>query len=339
MRPFVLRGSGSLPLVLRRPTAPTSSLASLGLAGPPLSARHLESSPTPSPPLAARGLGRAALAAFVFAVASSTTGGARAEVCAEAGRAQGGPLAGGTDAADFGAIPEACAGTDLGMRLRGTALVASSNPDFFGAVVATSTLRLRHRIARSSRTWLTLAADLLAYRYVVNGPVASQDFAFGPPTLGLHRSLGEWPRTAATVYARALLPLDTARGSGVRTGFEVGVTGRRHLGTTSRAGIQGGAAMLAALVVIAGQAHPAFQPVALAEGWFAPRPCFGLSAGVSGRAEVSPDPTFLTLAPRVAARLALRHGLTAAALVEVPVVGADRTDLIAALYFGWAAAP
>jgi hypothetical protein len=278
----------------------------------------------------------AALVAFVVAAVLGVTA-ARAEICTEAARAQGGPLAGGTDAADFGAIPEACSGTDLGLRLRGTALVASANPDFFGAVVATSTLRLRQRLTRSSRIWLTLAADLLTYRYVVNGPVASQGFGFGPPTVGLHRALGEWPRTATAVYGRALLPLDTARSSGVRTGLELGLTGRRQLGTTGRAGVQGGVAMIAPFVVVAGQTHTVFEPVALLEAWFAPRPRLGLSAGLSVRAEVSPDPTFLTLAARVAARLALRHGLAAAMLLEVPVTGEDRTDLISAFYLGWAA--
>ena len=316
-----MTGSGSLPLALRHGTSPTPPLAALGLAGLPRSAWQ----------------SRAALACCLFAWSFLPATRAHCEVCSGSGRVQGGPLAGGTDAADFGAIPEACSGTDLGLRLRGTALVASANPDFFGAVVATSTLRLRQRLTRSSRTWLTLAADLLTYRYVVNGPVASQGFGFGPPTLGLHRAVGEWPRTAASVYGRALLPLDTARGSGVRTGLELGLTGRRELGTTRRAGVQGGVAMLAPLVVVAGQTHTVFEPVALLEGWFAPRPRLGLSAGLSARAEVSPDPTFLTLAPRAAARLALGHGLAAAMLVEVPVAGEDRTDLIAAFYLAWLA--
>jgi hypothetical protein len=288
--------------------------------------------------------GRAVRAAFIFLglVAAMVAGAGRAranaDVCTDPRGAALGPLAGGTDAADFGAIPEACAGTDVGMRLRATVLVASANPDFYGAVVATSTLRLRHRLARSSWTWLTLAADLATYRYVVNGPVASQGFGFGPPTLGLHRALGDWSRTAATVYARALLPLDTARGSGVRTGLELGVTGRRLLGQEGRAGVQGGLAMLAPIFIVAGQTHTAFKPTALAEGWFAPVPRFAVSAGLEGHVEVSPDPTFLTLAPRGAARLALRHGLSAAMLVEVPVVGQDRTDLVVALHLAWAAA-
>jgi hypothetical protein len=35
----------------------------------------------------------------------------------------------------------------------------------------------------------------------------------------------------------------------------------------------------------------------------------------------------------------MRRGLSAAMLVEVPVVGEDRTDLIVGFYVGWAASP
>jgi hypothetical protein len=266
---------------------------------------------------------------------------ARAEeprpVCADPRQADGGPLAGGTDAADFGAIPEACVGDELGMRLRGSALVASSKPDFYGAVVATSTLRLRHRIGRSSWTWLSLAADLLTFRYVVNGPVASEPFSFGPPTVALHRALGDWPLTAATAYARVMLPLDTARVGGVRTGFELGVTGRRVLGARGRWGLQGGLAVLAPIDIVGGQTHAALQPVGLAEGWFASSPRWALSAGASARAEISPDPTFLTLVPRVAARYAGRGGLSFAVLLEAPVAGEDRTNVIVGFFLAWAA--
>jgi hypothetical protein len=280
---------------------------------------------------------RARAAAVAVAVVLSA-GVARADVCSAPREAAGGPLPGGTDAADFGAIPEACAGTDLALRLRGSLLVASDKPDFFGAVVATSTLRLRHRIGHAGATWLSLAADLLTYRYVVNGPVSSQGFAFGPPTLGLHRALGAWTSTAATAYARVLLPLDTARASGVRAGFELGLTGRHLVGASGRAGVQGGVAMLAPLVFVAGQTHTSLEPAALGEGWFAPGPRLALSAGVAARAEISPDPTFLTLAPRVAARLALRRGLLLAMLAEGPIVGADRTDAIVAFTLAWAEA-
>ncbi|HSZ81966.1 MAG TPA: hypothetical protein VLA14_06790 [Polyangia bacterium] len=277
----------------------------------------------------------ALVAAFMFAVSSR----ARAEVCADAHGAVGGPLAGGTDSADFGAIPEACAATDVSLRLRGTLLVASSMPDYFGEVVAASTLRLRQPLGHSRSTWISLAADLLTYRYTQNAVEAAQGLSLGPLTFGVHRALGDWTRTAATAYVRALLPPDTARQSGQRTGLELGVTGRRLLGGRGRFGVQGGAAMTAPVVIVAGQTHSALQPVALAEAWFAPRPDVALSAGLESRAEIWHDPTFLTLAPRLAARLALRRGLSAALLVEVPVVGEDRTDLVAAFFLGWAAPP
>ena len=191
--------------------------------------------------------GRLALVAAVALVAAPRA--ARAEVC-DARRADGGPLAGGTDSADFGAIPEACSATDLSLRLRGTLLVASSMPDYFGEVVAASTLRLRQQLGRSRWTWISLAADLLTYRYTQNAVEAAQGFSLGPLTFGVHRALGDWPRAAATVYARALLPLDTARQSGQRTGLELGVTGRRLLGAHGRFGVQGGAAMMAPVVIL-----------------------------------------------------------------------------------------
>jgi hypothetical protein len=273
--------------------------------------------------------------AFVFLAAG---GAARADVCGEPRRVDGGPLAGGTDAADFGAIPEACPGTELTLRLRATVLVASSNPDFYGAATASSTLRLRHRLGRTGRTWLSLAADVPTYRYVANAVVVSDGFSLGPPTLGLHRALGNGELTAASVYARVLLPLDTARQSGVRIGFELGGTGRRVLGAGARTGVQGGVALLSPVFVVAGQTHAALQPAALAEAWWATSPRFAMFAGLEGRGELTPDPAFLTLAPRVAFRRALPAGLQLAGLVEVPVVGQDRTDLVFALYLGWAPA-
>ncbi|HEX4405392.1 MAG TPA: hypothetical protein VH560_11225, partial [Polyangia bacterium] len=224
--------------------------------------------------------GRLAVIVMTLALASSR---ARAEVC-DARRADGGPLAGGDDSADFGAIPEACAATDVSLRLRGTLLVASAMPDYFGEVVASSTLRLRQQLDHSRWTWISLSADLLTYRYTQNAVEAAQGLSLGPLTFGVHRAFGDWPRTAATVYARALLPLDTARQNGERTGFELGLTGRRLLGATGRFGVQGGAAMTAPIFFVAGQTHSALQPVALAEAWFAPRPDVALSAGVESRA-------------------------------------------------------
>jgi hypothetical protein len=278
------------------------------------------------------GLGRFGALAFLALVTTSAR--ARAAACPEAWQASGGPLPGGTDAADFGFIPEACAATDVTLRLRATALVASAMPDYYGNVIASSMLRLRHRLGSAGRAWLTVGADVLTYRYVANAVVISDGVGFGPPTVGLHRALGG-ESLAASVYGRALLPLDTARRSGVRTGFELGMTARGELG--ARGGLQGGVALIAPLDVVAGQTHAAFQPLALVEGWFALRTYLALFLGVHGRGEVAPDPAFLTLAPRLALRAALSHGMSLAALAEVPVVGQDRTDAVVALFVGWEA--
>jgi hypothetical protein len=278
----------------------------------------------------------AVVVVLAFGALVVRSGVARAAVCGAPTDANGGPLPGGTDAADFGAIPETCPGTELTLRLRTTVLVASSMPDYYGALALGSTVRLRQRLGGpTGRTWLTVAADALTYRYVVNAVVRSHDVSFGPPTLGLHRTLAEGERTAVSVYGRMLLPLDTARSSGVRLGFELGATARRLLGPRARGGIQGGVALLGPLDVVAGQTHAALQPAGLVEGWFAPQPRFAVFAGAEARAEITPDPAFLTLAPRVAARVSLRHTLSLAALVETPLVGTDRTDVIAAVTLGW----
>jgi hypothetical protein len=223
----------------------------------------------------------------------------------------------------------------VALRLRGTLLVASSAPDFYGNVAAGAMIRARHLLG--PRTWLSLALDAATYRYVANAVVTSNGWGFGPPTLGLHQLVvaGTGPSApAVSVYARALLPLDTARASGVETGLEVGSAVR--FAPRPRLGIEGGVAVAAPLDVTAGQAHAALRPAALVEAWVSPLPYLALFAGAEGRAEVTPDPTFLSIAPRLAARFALRHGVWLALLAEVPVAGADRTDLVAGLYGGWA---
>ena len=94
--------------------------------------------------------------------------------------AAAGPLAGGTETtqpADFGAVPEACPGTDLLLRLRGELVDASGAPDFFGRVIATGTARGRRRI--NGRSWISVAVDLLTYRYVNDAGLVSNTFSFG----------------------------------------------------------------------------------------------------------------------------------------------------------------
>src|SRR5207237_1050397 len=66
---------------------------------------------------------RAVVAVAVAAALLGAPTRARAEACSAPRDAAGGPLPGGTDGADYGAIPDACGATDLGLRLRASALV------------------------------------------------------------------------------------------------------------------------------------------------------------------------------------------------------------------------
>ena len=254
-----------------------------------------------------------------------------ADVCGEVWEAASGPLPGGIGPADFGAIPEACAASEVALRLRGALLVASSKPDFYGSIIAGAMVRARRRI--DPRSWLSIAFDAIDYRYINNGGLASTGASFGPLTIALYRTLFATVTSTTALYGRALLPLDTARQSGVETGLELGGSTRARVG--ARTTVDGGLALTAPLDLISGRAYGRLEPVVLAEAWYAPRPAIAVAAGASVKAEVAPTPTFITAVPRVAGRFALRHRVWLAVLVEVPVAGTDRTDLVASLFAGY----
>ena len=277
-------------------------------------------------------------AALLGCVLSCATGAARAEltggVCPGRFEAADGPLAGGTEAeqpADFGAVAETCPGSDLSLRLRGELFDGSAAPDFEGRIIASATVRARRRI--NGRSGISIALDLLTYQYVNNAGLAGTGPSFGPATVGYHLVLATGARAAVAAYARALLPIATARQNGIETGLELGASGRARLSRRWLA--DGGVSLAGPLVVIGGQAHGQLQPAALAEVWFAPKPAFALFAGASLRSEVAPTSTLVSVIPRVGMRSALAHGLWLAFLAEAPVAGEDRTNAIASVFVGW----
>jgi hypothetical protein len=281
---------------------------------------------------------RSPIAALIGCVLSFAAGAVRADLTGPAcpGRfeAAAGPLAGGTQAeqpADFGAVPDACPGSDLSLRLRGELFDGSAAPDFEGRIIASGTVRARRRI--NARSGISIALDLISYRYVNDAGLASGDPSFGPATIGYHLVLTSGARTTIAAYLRALLPLDTARQSGVETGLELGASGRARLSRRWLA--DGGLSLAAPLVVTAGQSHAQLQPAALAEVWFAPRTAFAMFGGASLRLEVAPTFTLVSVMPRAGMRAALAHGLWMAILAEVPLGGDDRTNVVASLFLGW----
>ncbi len=278
-------------------------------------------------------------AILVAGLLAAAAGAARAalptEACPGPIEASAGPLAGGTattQPADFGAIPEACPGSDLLLRLRGELVDASGAPDFLGRIIATGTGRGRRRI--NARSWISVAVDLATYRYVNDAGLASNTFSFGPATIGYHLVLVARPAAVVAAYARALIPIDTARQLGsLETGGELGAAARARLGP--RWLVDGGLSLAAPVDVTGGQGHGRFEPAALAEAWFAPKPTFAIFGGAAVRWEAAPEATLITLAPRVGLRATLRHGISLAFLAEAPVAGTDRTNVAASLFVGW----
>ncbi len=283
---------------------------------------------------------RRRLAALALAAAASAiAGAARAEplgACAPSFEASGNPLAGGTTTftpADFGTIPEVCPGSEVWLRLRGELLDAADAPDFFGQLIGSATLRARHRVTAWS--WLSLSVDLLEYQFVDNGGLVGTAARFGPATIGYHWTALDRPRGAVALYARALLPIDNPRDSGVQAGLELGASARAPL--RHRLAVDGGLALFAPLDVTGGQVHGWLRTSLLGEAWWSSSPRFALLAGLGAMLQLAPAPDLVALAPRVGVRGGFgRHHLWLGFLAEAPMAGFDRTNVMASAFLGWA---
>jgi len=281
-----------------------------------------------------RGLWRSALSFACLLISVRASAG---DLCPRGGDPAAGPLAGGAGPADFpadfGAVPEACGATDALLRLRGALLVASTMPDYYGRVIGVATLRGRYQLNEQST--LSVAADVLNYHYVSNAGLVSQGASVGPGTIAFQRTFAAGAETAASLYARALVPLDTARQNGVETGLEIGAGLR--MGAGRRWVIDGGLSLATPADVVGGQIHARLVSGALGEAWLRLRPWVALGAGMELRLQVSPDFEVVTAVPRMAVRFRLPRRFWTAILVELPVAGQDRTDLITGLFLGFSA--
>ena len=271
--------------------------------------------------------------AVVLAVLLASPAVGAAEVCPRGNEPATGPLAGGIGPADFGAVPEACAATDASLRLRAELGLASTAPDYDRRFIGAATLRGRYQLGE--RSTVSFAADAFNYHYVSNAGLASHGASVGPGTVAFQRTFAAGAETAASVYARALVPLDSARQNGFETGLEIGGGLRMSLGT--RWIVDGGLALAAPTDVVGGQIHARIVSTALAEAWLRLRSWVAVAAGMDLRLQASPDFEVASAIPRVAARFRLPRRFWTAVLVEVPVAGQDRTDLITGLFLGFSA--
>ncbi len=250
-----------------------------------------------------------------------------AQPCAPAAVASG-PLALGPGPADFGEVAEPCAANQAVARLRGILLV--DTPDFYGAISAGVTLGGRYRIRE--RWWVSGALDMPTWRYTVNAVVASTALDAGPATVAVHRALVTRESFAVAAHVRALVPVDTARRFGLRTGAELGASAIYRPGVRWFA--DGGLTAPTALVVLGGRTHVSVVPAALAEMGFALRSWLALSLGAALRTEVHPSPALLALAARPALRVRTGGGWRFALGADVRLVGVDRTAAAVSLFVG-----
>ena len=273
---------------------------------------------------------RVVIVAWALVLPAAAALAANGDACPHSYEAANGPLAGGIGPADFGAIPAACPATEVAMRARAALLIASTMPDYYGSILGSAMLGGRYQLGE--RSSLSLAVDAVNYRYVNNGGLASTGASFGPPTLAYHHLVMRGARAVTSLYARLLLPIDTARQGGVRAGIELGGSFRLRAG--ARFAFDGGLAVTTTTDVVGGQAHVRLEPVGLAEAWYSFRPAIALFTGAGFRVEAAPDWQLFSVSPRAGARFALRRRLWIAVLAEVLVAGSDRTDVIASVFVG-----
>jgi hypothetical protein len=250
---------------------------------------------------------------------------AQAQPCT--GLVDAGPLLAGPGGTDFGQVPEACASTDLFLRLRGELLADSD--DFYGVLTAGATLRGRWQFW--PRWTLSAAFDPATLRYPINAVITSTGVAVGPATVGLQRTF-TWRRTALAPYARLLLPWDSGRHYGARFGGELGASASYRLRECG--GLRAGLSLPATLTVLGGGGHGLFAPGALVEGVYSPRRWVAFSAGAAARLQAGPRAALSALAARAAARIESRRGWHLALAGDVPFAGEDRTDVTVSIFVG-----
>src|SRR5262249_29866607 len=107
---------------------------------------------------------------------------------------------------------------------------------------------------------------------------------------------------------------------------------QRRLGP--RLTLQGGLAAPGTLALVGEEAHPAFVPAALGEAAWAPRPWVALAAGASARVAFAPAGSLRAVAARAWARFRAGRRWFFALGSELPIAGADRTDVIVSLFAG-----
>ena len=208
-------------------------------------------------------------------------------------------------------------------------------PDYYGSFIGADTLRGR-ATSSGERSTLSFAADVvhLPLRQQRRPRLAGRVGRAGDGRVSPDSSRSG-AATATSLYARVLLPLDTARQSGVATGLELGGSLPDAAGAAGRHRRRAGAGR-------AGRHRRRARPTAAssrsrsAEAWLRLRPWVALCGrGARAPRPSRPNATLSRLCPALAARFAAAAAGLGGRLSSSRWPGRDRTDLMAGLFAGY----
>ncbi|MBX3207863.1 MAG: hypothetical protein KF764_22650 [Labilithrix sp.] len=230
---------------------------------------------------------------------------------------------------DLGVLPEACEATEASLETRAAVLVATS--DLYGSLQAG--VGVRGRAVVAERTWISLWAPSLEYRFVANATVEADRASLGGGVVGAHHRIALGERASVAPFARLLLPTETGFARASRWGGEHGAaaTARLH----ERVEIVGGFAFTLVSVVNGGRALSVLSETLSADVVYRPWRAFGIAGGAAARFALAGARPFESFDPRVALRFYPVRGLFVVLGGALPLGGRDRTDLGLALSIGW----
>jgi hypothetical protein len=251
---------------------------------------------------------------------------APADALCGAGTEPADPARVGPGPAGFGALPEVCPRSEIGLQGDATLLDAASE-DFYGSLVAG--VGIRGRYALDERVWVSAWLPGPEFLYVANATVETSAVELGASALGVHVSLPVTKRARLAPFARALVPTETVYRNATRYGFDHGFTFEQRV--HRKLDVIGGASFPLLLVDGSGTVHPSFQPLVRAEGAYSPFRWFTLNAGFSLRFRAGDEVAFESFEPLLGLRFFPHRRVRIDLAGRLPLAGHDRTDVGTAL--------
>jgi hypothetical protein len=282
-------------------------------------------------PMSTRARRLRAISGAVLAFASGALAAPPASACAPSERpaARGTPVRVPLGPGDLGVLPEACEATEASIESHAAMLVATS--DLYGNLQAG--VGLRGRLVVAERTWISLWAPSLEYRYVANATVDASRASMGGSVVGAHHRLPISERVSVAPFARLLLPTETGFERASRWGGEHGIAATAQL--RERVEIAFGYTFTLVSVVNGGSALSVLGESASADVVYRPWRAFAIAGGAALRFALADVRPFESFDPRLAFRFYPLRGLFIVLGGALPLWGRDRTDVGLALSIGY----